>query len=222
MEAVLQVGSHKSGAQEGRITSLDLLATLLLMQPRIRLAFWDARAHCWLIHQYAQVLLCRAALCPFIPQSLLILGIAPPHVQDLMLGLVELHEVLMGSLLKPVQTYTCPDPRRPQSRALCKLLHGIQPGLVKGCVLVGVSRQEGYGRLGHQGLSWGPCQGDFSPPLGHSDDSGDPRDTCGRICQADSCGGLTLAGCHVPTKLLCHSPSSARQGERKCDERLMG
>ncbi|KAK4831534.1 hypothetical protein QYF61_018136 [Mycteria americana] len=34
----------------------------------------------------------RAALNPVIPQSVLILGIAPNHVQDLALGLVELHE----------------------------------------------------------------------------------------------------------------------------------
>jgi len=31
--------------QRGRIPSLDLLATLLLMQPRIRLAFWEVSAH---------------------------------------------------------------------------------------------------------------------------------------------------------------------------------
>ncbi|GAB0180776.1 cAMP-dependent protein kinase inhibitor alpha [Grus japonensis] len=36
-------------------------------------------------------------------QPLLILGIAPTHVQDLALGLVELHEVHMGPPLKPVQ-----------------------------------------------------------------------------------------------------------------------
>jgi len=32
-----------------------------------------------------------------------VLGIAPTHVQDLALGLVEPHEVLMGPLLKLVQ-----------------------------------------------------------------------------------------------------------------------
>ncbi|KAK4810873.1 hypothetical protein QYF61_013281 [Mycteria americana] len=44
-----------------------------------------------------------AALNPFIPQSVLILGIALTQVQALALGLVELHEVHMGPLLKPVQ-----------------------------------------------------------------------------------------------------------------------
>ncbi|KAK4831706.1 hypothetical protein QYF61_018758 [Mycteria americana] len=44
-----------------------------------------------------------AAHNPFIPQSVLILEIALTEVQDLALGLVELHEVHMGPLLKPVK-----------------------------------------------------------------------------------------------------------------------
>jgi len=43
LDAVLQEVSHKS-REEGRITSLNLLAMLLLVQPRIRLAFWAASA----------------------------------------------------------------------------------------------------------------------------------------------------------------------------------
>ncbi|GAB0178515.1 cAMP-dependent protein kinase inhibitor alpha [Grus japonensis] len=38
-----------------------------------------------------------------LPQSVLILGIAPTHVQDLAFGLVEPHEVHTGPLLKLVQ-----------------------------------------------------------------------------------------------------------------------
>ena len=41
----LQVGSHQRGGM-GRIPSLSLLATLLLMQPRIQLATWAASTHC--------------------------------------------------------------------------------------------------------------------------------------------------------------------------------
>ncbi|KAK4828346.1 hypothetical protein QYF61_026007 [Mycteria americana] len=52
---------------------------------------------------YSQVLICRATLNPFIPQSVLILQIALAQVQDLALGLTELHEVHMGPLLKPVK-----------------------------------------------------------------------------------------------------------------------
>ena len=33
----------------GRVTSPSLLATLLWMQPRVRLAFWAAKARCWLM-----------------------------------------------------------------------------------------------------------------------------------------------------------------------------
>ena len=35
--------------QKGRITSLNQLAPLLLMQPSVLLAFFAARAHCWLM-----------------------------------------------------------------------------------------------------------------------------------------------------------------------------
>jgi len=93
--------------QRGRITSLDLLATLLLMQPRI--CFFFLGCECTLlghvqlfIPQYPQVL-GRAALNPFIPQPVLISGIALIQVQDLALGLVEPHEVHTGPLLKLLQ-----------------------------------------------------------------------------------------------------------------------
>ncbi|KAK4825368.1 hypothetical protein QYF61_027121 [Mycteria americana] len=55
------------------------------------------------IQQYSQVLLCRATFNPFIFQSVLILGVALTHVQDLALGLVEPHKVHMGPLLQLVQ-----------------------------------------------------------------------------------------------------------------------
>ncbi|KAK4832517.1 hypothetical protein QYF61_023582, partial [Mycteria americana] len=45
----------------------------------------------------------QVALNPFIPQPVLILGIAWTQVQDLALDLVEPHEVHMGPLLKLVQ-----------------------------------------------------------------------------------------------------------------------
>ena len=55
------------------------------------------------IHQYPQVLLGRAALNPFIPQPVLIPGLAATQVQDLALDLVEPHEVHVGPLLELVQ-----------------------------------------------------------------------------------------------------------------------
>ncbi|KAK4829642.1 hypothetical protein QYF61_005935 [Mycteria americana] len=45
LDAALQGGLTRA-EQRGRIPSLALLATLLWMQPRIRLAFWAASAHC--------------------------------------------------------------------------------------------------------------------------------------------------------------------------------
>jgi len=50
-----------------------------------------------------KILLGRAALNPFMPQPLLIPGVAPTHFQDPALLLVEPHEVHMGPLLKLVQ-----------------------------------------------------------------------------------------------------------------------
>ena len=69
---------------------------LLFTKPGIWLAFWAASAHCWLVcyaspTSNAQVLLGRAALKPFIPQPVLMLGIPVTKVQDFALGLVELH-----------------------------------------------------------------------------------------------------------------------------------
>ena len=56
-----------------------------------------------LINQHPQVLLLRVALNPFSAQPVVVLVIALTHVQDLALGLVDLHEVRMGPLLKPVK-----------------------------------------------------------------------------------------------------------------------
>jgi len=89
--------------QRNRIPSLDLLATLLLMQPRIWLAFAHIQ---FFIHQYHQVLLHRAPLNPFITQSVRILGIALIQVQDLALGLVEHHEVHVGPVKAIPKTRT--------------------------------------------------------------------------------------------------------------------
>jgi len=55
------------------------------------------------IHQYPQVLLGRADLNPFIPQPVLIPGVAPTQMQDLALGLVEPHDVHTGPLTELVQ-----------------------------------------------------------------------------------------------------------------------
>ena len=70
--------------QRGKIPSLHLLATLLWMQPRTRLAFWAAGAHGRLMSNLSSTR---------IPESVLILGRALSPVQDLALGLVELQEV---------------------------------------------------------------------------------------------------------------------------------
>ena len=56
-----------------------------------------------LINLYTQVLLLRADLNPLTAQPVSVLGIAPTHMQDLVLGLVEPHEVHTGPPFKPVK-----------------------------------------------------------------------------------------------------------------------
>ena len=58
----------------------------------------------FLVNQDPQVLLLRAALNVFSTQPVSVLGVALTHVQDLALGLVELHEVQIGPSLKPVKS----------------------------------------------------------------------------------------------------------------------
>jgi len=77
---------------------------LLLMQPRIWLLFWAVKAHLCAcdqltICQYPRVLFGRDVLYPFIPQPVLIAGIAMTQVQGLALGFIEPHEVHLHPLL---------------------------------------------------------------------------------------------------------------------------
>ncbi|KAK4826184.1 hypothetical protein QYF61_006128 [Mycteria americana] len=80
--------------------------------------------------QYPQVLLCRAALNPFSPQSVLILGIAPTQVEDLAFGFVELNGILMVTLLEPVKVPLAVIPSLRQINCtaqlgvICKLAEG--------------------------------------------------------------------------------------------------
>jgi len=58
------------------------------------------------LHQYSQLLLGRTALNAFIPQPLLIAGVALTQMQDLALGLVEPHEIHTGPFLELIQVTT--------------------------------------------------------------------------------------------------------------------
>ncbi|KAK4810922.1 hypothetical protein QYF61_013330 [Mycteria americana] len=108
LDAVLQVGSHESGVEgQNHLPQPAGHASFDAAQDTIGFLGCECTslAHVLLfIHPYhPQVLLCRAALNPFIPQPVLIPGVAPTQVQALALGLVEPHEVHMGQLLQLVQ-----------------------------------------------------------------------------------------------------------------------
>lgn len=72
---------------------------LILMQPRIKLAFQTARAHCRLMSSLPSIttLHCKSALHPYIPQLVTVVPIT--QVQDLVFLSVEPHEVHLGPLL---------------------------------------------------------------------------------------------------------------------------
>ena len=80
-----------------------LLATLFSLQPRIQLAFWAVREHCWLVWlaicQYPQDVFNRVVLYPYILLLVLIMEIAITQVEELALGFVEHCEVHLGPLL---------------------------------------------------------------------------------------------------------------------------
>lgn len=80
-----------SAQERGKIISLDLLTTLLLMWPKTQLAFWAAGGHLSHIelftHKHPQVFLPWTHLNPFSTQPVLVIGIAP---QTLHLALMNL------------------------------------------------------------------------------------------------------------------------------------
>ena len=90
------------------ITSLSLLAIFLLMQLRILLVFWAMSAHCWLMSSFSSTTTSNSfstglwKLNKF-SWSVLMSGIVLIQEQQLALGLIELHYVYVGTLLKPVQ-----------------------------------------------------------------------------------------------------------------------
>ncbi|KAK4827132.1 hypothetical protein QYF61_014526 [Mycteria americana] len=103
VDAVLQVGSHQSRAEgQNHLPRPAGHASFDAAQDTVGLpgCEYTLPAHVQLfIHQYPP----RAAPNPFIPQPVLILGVAPTQVHDLAFGLVEPHEVHIGPLLKLVQ-----------------------------------------------------------------------------------------------------------------------
>lgn len=87
------------------------------MQPRFWFAFWAASPNWHLmsnffIHQCSKILLCRAALNPFIT-SLCWYWNVQTQVQDLVLGLVEYHEDHTGWLFKPAKVPLTGSPSLP-------------------------------------------------------------------------------------------------------------
>jgi len=101
---ILQVRSHQSGAEgQNHLPQPAGHASLDAAQDTVDLLGCECTllAHVRLyIHQHPQVLLSTAALNPFIPQPVFIVGVALTQVQDPALGLVELMRLASRALLK--------------------------------------------------------------------------------------------------------------------------
>ena len=104
MDAVLQVRSHKSRVEgQNHLPWLTGHASLDATQDTVGLlrCKHTLPAHVQsFINKHSQILLLRAALKSFSAQPVSVLGIV--LTQDLAVGLVELNEVGMGLILKPV------------------------------------------------------------------------------------------------------------------------
>ncbi|KAK4821719.1 LOW QUALITY PROTEIN: hypothetical protein QYF61_000262 [Mycteria americana] len=106
---VLQPSDHLHGPPLDSFQQVHVLLTLgppelnAVLQPGIWLAFWAASTDCHIMLSFSSTNTPKAALNPFSAQPVFVLGIALTHVQDLALGLVDLHEVCMGPpLLVPL------------------------------------------------------------------------------------------------------------------------
>ena len=87
-------GEVSQRTAEGQEHLPALLPALLWVQPRVRLAFCAARAHCWLTSSchppVPPVLFGRAVLYPSVPQLVLTVGAAMTQVHTLHLALLNL------------------------------------------------------------------------------------------------------------------------------------
>ena len=121
-DQVLQMGLV-SAEQRGRTTSFDMLAILLLMQPKMALPFFCCKGT-------YQVLLCQAAFQPSSLQPVLVCGFFPPQGQDFACCF-ELHEVPVGLLPQPVEvplnssTPVWSVSHSSRFRIICRLAEGV-------------------------------------------------------------------------------------------------
>lgn len=101
----------------GKITSPALLVMRFLMQLRINWIYELGKnttgSYLVIFSPCPHVLFHRAALNQFVLQSLFILGIALMQVQDLTLGVVQLHKILTDPLHKPVKVLVDSVPQLP-------------------------------------------------------------------------------------------------------------
>ena len=98
-----KVSQHRAEGQDSLLHPPGYAA------PRIWLAFWAAKAQCWLMSSchspVPQVFLGRAVLNPFVPQLVLIVGVVATQAPDLALEFVYPNKG--KKLLEPCSTPQC-------------------------------------------------------------------------------------------------------------------
>jgi len=87
--------------QRKRITCLNLLAVLFLMQPRMLLAFFAVRTHCWLMFNLLSTRTSKSHSAELLSSHLA----SSMHWQNLALPFVKHHEIPLCPILQPVQVH---------------------------------------------------------------------------------------------------------------------
>ena len=106
-----------------------MLATFLLMQPRIWLAFWAATAHRWLsfLNWHSKILLLGNALNLFSTQPNLYLGLPWARCRTLHMALVtfmRLAQAHLSGLFRSLWLASFPSSVSTQLQVICKLVVG--------------------------------------------------------------------------------------------------
>lgn len=118
-----------SAEQRRRMASLDLLAILCLMHPRIPLACLASSAHCWLTFNLASTGTLRAFSAKLLPS-----WVAPsthwfPQVQGFTLLTVEVHDISVNPLLQVMRI--APGSSRTLFAVICKMKYEKYKNRVK-------------------------------------------------------------------------------------------
>jgi len=119
-------GGCTRAEQRGRIPCLDLLPTLLGVQPRVQLASWAASAHCWVMSSFLSTSRPKSFSSGLLsihslPSLYLYLGLPQPRCRTLhlaLLNLMRLTQAHLSSLSRSLWMASLPSSMSATSRSL--------------------------------------------------------------------------------------------------------